>query len=102
MTCIICGNRTTFFLEKDGYAYQKCSSCGLVFVHPQPHDKYLDKEIYSEKSGYQSHKKKDLSTVKEFLITFRNTIFTVHCLMSAVQAASFSITQKKEDLRDMV
>ncbi|MAG12672.1 hypothetical protein CL630_02550 [bacterium] len=65
MPCHVCGKITEYFLEKDGYSYQKCSFCGLVFVDPQPDDEYLDKEIYSEKSGYQGHKKKDLSKTKE-------------------------------------
>lgn len=63
--CLICGNATSFFLEKDGYEYQKCPACGLVFVHPQPKAEHLHHEVYSEKAGYQKHKKKDLSIIKE-------------------------------------
>src|SRR3989344_5033938 len=65
MPCLVCSNSTDFFLEKDGYEYQKCPQCGLVFVYPQPKAEYLHHEVYSEKAGYQKHKKRDLSVVKE-------------------------------------
>ncbi|MDP3725654.1 MAG: methyltransferase domain-containing protein [bacterium] len=65
ISCLICNSQTSFFLKKDGHDFQKCPACGLVFVHPQPNEEYIAHEVYSEKSGYQKHKKKDLSTVKE-------------------------------------
>jgi len=35
--CNICGSGDTdSFLELDGFAYQKCINCGLVFQNPQP------------------------------------------------------------------
>ncbi len=63
--CLICNSQTSFFLKKDGYSYQKCPVCGLVFVHPQPSELQLREDIYSERAGYQKHKKKDLSAIKE-------------------------------------
>ena len=63
--CHICGQETEYFLEKDGFSFQKCTSCGLVFVHPQPEEKHLHEEVYSKKAGYQKHKKKDLSKLNE-------------------------------------
>ena len=65
MNCSICNIKTSFFLKKDGYNYQKCSICGLVFVYPQPSELELHEDVYSEKAGYQKHKKKDLSEIKE-------------------------------------
>lgn len=58
MLCIICSHEIEFFLKKDGYDYQKCPACGLVFVHPQPTREHLAQEVYSEKAGYQKHRKK--------------------------------------------
>jgi len=63
--CHICGQKTEYFLEKDGFSFQRCLSCGLVFVHPQPEEKHLHEEVYSKKAGYQKHKKKDLSNLNE-------------------------------------
>mgnify|MGYP001569013030 CR=1 FL=1 len=56
--CHICNTPASFFLKKDGYDFWKCSTCGLVFVHPQPAEKHLHEEVYSEKAGYQKHRKK--------------------------------------------
>ena len=67
ITCIICSGQTRAFFEKDGYPHLLCSVCGLVFVHPQPTNSFLAEEVYSEKSGYQANKPKDL----------RNTIATI-------------------------
>jgi len=36
-----------------------------VFVYPQPNATHLAEDVYSEKSGYQGHKKGDLSAVRE-------------------------------------
>ena len=63
--CHICGQKTEYFLEKDDFSFQKCTSCGLVFVHPQPQEKHLHEEVYSKKAGYQKHKKKDLNLLRE-------------------------------------
>ena len=65
MNCYICDSKTDFFLKKDGYSYQKCPVCGLVFVDPQPGKEFLSREVYSEKAGYQKHKKIDLRTVEK-------------------------------------
>lgn len=65
MNCHICNNQTSFFLEKDGYKYQKCPVCGLVFVYPQPTEEHLHEDVYSEKAGYQKNRKKDLSATKK-------------------------------------
>ncbi|MBI2108845.1 MAG: class I SAM-dependent methyltransferase [Parcubacteria group bacterium] len=58
MNCLICNNKTAFFVEKDRYGYQKCPACGLVFVNPQPDERHLQEEVYSKKAGYQKHRKK--------------------------------------------
>ena len=63
--CHICGQETEYFLKKDSFSFQRCPSCGLVFVHPQPEEKHLHEEVYSKKVGYQKHKKKDLSNLNE-------------------------------------
>ncbi len=63
-TCFICHSTAIFLFDKDGYPHFKCPRCGLVFVHPQPAPTFLAEEVYSEKSGYQSNKVKDLSTVE--------------------------------------
>ena len=65
MNCPICNSSTAFFLQKDGFSYQRCLSCGLVFVHPQPAEKHLHEEVYSEKAGYQKGRKKNLSDTQE-------------------------------------
>jgi len=58
MPCFICNTQTEYFLKKDGYIYRMCATCGLVFVCPQPKEEYLADEVYSEKAGYQKHRKK--------------------------------------------
>ncbi len=62
-TCTICGNRSAFLLEKDGYSIYECPKCHLSFVYPQPAATFLKEEVYSEKSGYQANKPQDLSKV---------------------------------------
>jgi len=64
MKCHICQSKTSFFLSKDGYDFKECPQCGLIFVDPQPDQKFLAEEVYSKKSGYQKHKVKDLSKTK--------------------------------------
>jgi 2-polyprenyl-3-methyl-5-hydroxy-6-metoxy-1,4-benzoquinol methylase len=35
--CNLCGlSRTRFFLESDGFAYRRCTGCGLVYQTPRP------------------------------------------------------------------
>ncbi|MBI2047583.1 MAG: class I SAM-dependent methyltransferase [Parcubacteria group bacterium] len=58
MSCIICNSKTTFFLFKEGYSYNKCPACELVFVNPLPEEEHLHKEVYSKKAGYQKNRKK--------------------------------------------
>ena len=65
MNCIICNTQTSFFIKKDDYQYQRCPSCGLVFVHPQPSERELHEDVYSERAGYQKNRKKDLSETEE-------------------------------------
>lgn len=62
--CIICGNRSSFLLNKDSFDIYKCPNCSLVFVNPQPKNDFLKDKVYSYESGYQSNKAKDLSKVK--------------------------------------
>jgi SAM-dependent methyltransferase len=61
--CIICNNKTSFLLKKDGYDIFECPSCKLSFVHPEPDQNFLNREVYSAESGYQGNKKSDLSSV---------------------------------------
>ena len=65
MNCIVCNSKTTFFISKDGYSYDRCPVCRLIFVHPQPSQRELHEDVYSEKAGYQKNRKKDLSATKE-------------------------------------
>ncbi len=62
--CMICKVETEPFMEKDGYHFQKCSLCGLVFVFPQPQKEMIVGKLYSEGSGYQGNKSKDLSNTE--------------------------------------
>ena len=58
--CHICNNETSYLLAKDNFPLFKCSGCGLVYMNPLPQQNFLNKDIYSAKSGYQSNKIKDL------------------------------------------
>lgn len=62
--CTICGNISSFLLNKDGFDLYECKKCSLVFVNPQPKQDFLKDKVYSFESGYQSNKAKDLSRVK--------------------------------------
>lgn len=62
--CLICDSTSDFLIEKDGYDHYRCPECKLIFVHPQPDQKFLAEEVYSEKSGYQGNKKNDLANAK--------------------------------------
>lgn len=62
-TCVICGSKCSLLMNKDGYDLYKCKSCELVFVYPQPSDDFLKEEVYSEKSGYQGNKSRDLASI---------------------------------------
>lgn len=64
MKCHVCHTEAPFLLTKDGYDFKECPHCGLVFVDPQPEDRFLAEEVYSEKAGYQKGKTKDLSQTK--------------------------------------
>lgn len=48
VNCNLCGDgdEKLLFL-KDGFRIVQCNSCGLIFVNPRPHKKYLQ-ELYSE------------------------------------------------------
>lgn len=61
--CIACSSASDFLATKDGYDHYRCPQCHLIFVHPLPTAQFLAEEVYSEKSGYQSNKKKDLSII---------------------------------------
>ncbi len=61
--CIICNAITNPFMIKDNYSLFKCSECALVFMNPLPEQKFLNNEVYSFESGYQSNKNSDLSKV---------------------------------------
>ncbi|HTK33032.1 MAG TPA: class I SAM-dependent methyltransferase [Candidatus Paceibacterota bacterium] len=61
--CMICQSASDFLADKDGYAHYQCPQCKLVFVYPLPTAEFLAQEVYSEKSGYQANKKKDLSAI---------------------------------------
>ncbi len=64
--CHICNSKSRFYLNKDDFDLFKCSSCGLVFVSPQPQEDFLVKSLYSYESGYQSNRaRQDLSSTKE-------------------------------------
>lgn len=55
LTCEICGKKSfKKFYRKNEYDLLRCSNCELVFVHPQPTDKELEK-AYSYASGYFEH-----------------------------------------------
>lgn len=62
--CIICGTSSYFLLKKDGFSVYECPNCLLSFVYPQPSQRFLAEEVYSEKSGYQANKVRDLSQAK--------------------------------------
>ena len=65
-TCIICNSESRFFMNKDVYDLFKCSSCGLVFVYPQPTADFLKKEVYSIESGFQSNRAEDLTKINKY------------------------------------
>ncbi len=48
-------------MNKDGFPLYKCPSCLLVFMNPLPQQSFLNRDIYSFESGYQSNKATDLS-----------------------------------------
>lgn len=62
--CHVCGREAVFLLEKDGSPMFECPGCRLVFTHPQPSLDFLAGEVYSEKSGYQKHKERNLEKTK--------------------------------------
>ena len=59
--CHICKSKSSFFMNKDGFVLYRCPSCHLVFMNPLPEQSFLNTDIYSIESGYQSNKAKDLS-----------------------------------------
>jgi len=63
--CHICETESNFLMGKDGHRLYQCPDCRLIFVFPQPTKNYLAQEFYSEMSGYQKYKVKDLFTTKE-------------------------------------
>jgi len=66
MHCHICDSKKQrFFMKKDGHILYRCSNCQLVFVWPQPSERYLSREVYSATSIYQSHRQKNLDGVAE-------------------------------------
>jgi len=59
--CIICNKKSDFLMKKEEFDIYRCSSCTLVFIHPQLSPNFLKEEIYSYKSGYQAGKNHDLT-----------------------------------------
>lgn len=61
--CIVCGRHNTAVLwEKDGFSYNRCPDCGLVYVNPQPSPReladYYNKNYMVNKRRYLGRKKK--------------------------------------------
>lgn len=59
--CPVCNADSYFLMFKEEYPLFECQKCSLVFVFPQPSEKFLREEVYSFESGYQSGKEEDLS-----------------------------------------
>lgn len=61
--CPVCTTPASFLMQKDGFDEYLCPICHLSFVFPQPEAHWLEKEVYSYESGYQSNKKADLAAL---------------------------------------
>jgi SAM-dependent methyltransferase len=63
--CPICSADALYFMTKDNFYLYKCHACHVVYVYPQPSDRFIKKEVYSTESGYQSNKPKILDGFQE-------------------------------------
>ena len=69
VNCIVCkGNDLEVKWEKNGYTYNVCKDCGLVFINPRPSQKelvdYYNNNYQVNKRRYLGRKKKWLNIVK--------------------------------------
>jgi len=65
--CVVCGARDReLFLPMDGYAYQKCGSCGLVYQSPRPVFDDLRKRYGEGYFDYEIENQENFFTLMKF------------------------------------